>query len=48
MALSETRARLEAIGADITPMTQSQFASFHNAENKRYAELIKRRGIKVE
>ena len=48
MALSETRARLETIGADITPMTQSQFASFHNAENKRYAELIKRRGIKVE
>lgn len=48
MALPETRARLEAIGADITPMTQAQFASFHQAENKRYAELIKRRGIKVE
>ena len=48
LALPETRARLEAIGADITPMTQAQFASFHAAENKRYAELIKRRGIKVE
>jgi len=48
MALPETRARLETIGADITPMTQAQFADFHAAENKRYAELIKRRGIKVE
>jgi tripartite-type tricarboxylate transporter receptor subunit TctC len=48
LALPETRARLETIGADITPMTQAQFASFHAAENKRYAELIKRRGIKVE
>jgi tripartite-type tricarboxylate transporter receptor subunit TctC len=48
LTLPETRARLETIGADITPMTQAQFASFHAAENKRYAELIKRRGIKVE
>jgi tripartite-type tricarboxylate transporter receptor subunit TctC len=48
LALPETRARLDAIGADITPMSQEQFAAFHATENKRYAELIKRRGIKVE
>ena len=48
LALPETRTRLEAIGAEITPMTQAQFAAFHDAENKRYAELIKRRGIKLD
>lgn len=48
LALPETRTRLDAIGAEITPMTQAQFAAFHDAENKRYAELIKRRGIKLD
>jgi tripartite-type tricarboxylate transporter receptor subunit TctC len=48
LALPETRTRLDAIGAEITPMTQVQFAAFHDAENKRYAELIKRRGIKLD
>jgi tripartite-type tricarboxylate transporter receptor subunit TctC len=48
LALPETRTRLEAIGAEITPVAQAQFSAFHTAENKRYAELIKRRGIKVE
>lgn len=48
LALPETRTRLDAIGAEITPMTQAQFAAFHTAENKRYAELIRRRGIKLD
>lgn len=48
LALPDTRARLEAIGAEITPMSQAQFAAFHATENKRYAELIKRRAIKAE
>ena len=48
MEAPETRTRLDAIGAEITPMTQAQFAAFHDAENKRYAELTKRRGIKVD
>lgn len=43
-----TRARLEAIGADVTPMTQAQFMAFHAAENRRYADLIKRRGIRID
>ena len=37
LAMPETKTRLEAIGAEITPMTQVQFAAFHGAENKRYA-----------
>jgi tripartite-type tricarboxylate transporter receptor subunit TctC len=48
LALPETRKRLEGIGGEAVPMTQAQFSAFHGAENKRYAELIKRRGIKVE
>ena len=48
LALPETRKRLEAIGGESTPMTQAQFIAFHNAENKRYADLIQRRGIKPD
>jgi tripartite-type tricarboxylate transporter receptor subunit TctC len=48
LTLSDTKARLDAVGADITPMTQAQFASFHDAENKRYAALIQKRGIKLD
>jgi tripartite-type tricarboxylate transporter receptor subunit TctC len=48
LALPETKTRLDGIGAEIAPMTQAQFAAFHETENKRYAELIKRRGIKLD
>ena len=48
LALPETRKRLDAVGGEITPMTQAQFVAFHNAENKRYAELIRRRGIRPD
>jgi tripartite-type tricarboxylate transporter receptor subunit TctC len=48
MTLPDTATRLAAIGADITPMSQAQFEAFHTAENKRYAELIKSRGIRLD
>ncbi|NQW81660.1 MAG: tripartite tricarboxylate transporter substrate binding protein [Polaromonas sp.] len=48
LAMPETQTRLSAIGADLTPMTQAQFAAFHAAENKRYAELIARKNIKLD
>lgn len=44
----DTRARLAAIGSDITPITQAEFVAFHDAENKRYADVIKKRGIKLD
>ena len=44
----DTRARLNGIGSEISPMDQAEFAAFHAAENKRYAEVIKKRGIKVD
>lgn len=48
IAMPETQTRLGAIGADLTPMTQVQFAAFHKAENKRYGELIAKKNIKQE
>jgi tripartite-type tricarboxylate transporter receptor subunit TctC len=48
LTLPDTKTRLDAIGAEMTPMTQVQFAAFHDAENKRYADVIKKRGIKLD
>ncbi|MBG6074429.1 tripartite-type tricarboxylate transporter receptor subunit TctC [Polaromonas sp. CG_9.11] len=48
LAMPETHSRLSAIGANLTPMTQAQFAAFHTAENKRYAEQITRKNIKLD
>lgn len=48
LALPETQTRLLAIGADITPMSQQQFAQFHKTENQRYAGIIKKNNISVE
>lgn len=48
LPLPETRVRLAAIGSDVKPMTQAEFIAFHQAENQRYAELIKRRQIKLD
>ncbi|QVQ27325.1 Bug family tripartite tricarboxylate transporter substrate binding protein [Achromobacter deleyi] len=48
LALPETQTRLLAIGADISPMSQEQFAQFHKTENQRYAGIIKKNNISVE
>ncbi|UUZ70929.1 tripartite tricarboxylate transporter substrate binding protein [Polaromonas sp. P1(28)-8] len=48
LAMPETQTRLGAIGADLTPMTQAQFAQFHTAENKRYSDLIAKKNIKLD
>ncbi len=48
LTLPDTKARLDAIGAEMNPMTQAQFIAFHQAENKRYADVIKKRGIKLD
>ena len=48
LAMPETQKRLEAIGADITPMTQEQFIAFHKAENARYAAVIEKNHITVQ
>ena len=48
LAMPETQSRLGSIGADLTPMTQVQFAQFHTAENKRYGDLIAKKNIKLD
>ncbi len=45
--MPDTQKRLETIGATITPMSQAQFKAFHDAENKRYADVIKKNKIQV-
>ncbi len=48
LAMPETKTRLGSIGADLTPMTQAQFAAFHLSENQRYRELIAKKNIKLD
>jgi tripartite-type tricarboxylate transporter receptor subunit TctC len=48
LAMPETKARLDGIGADITPMTQAQFQDFHNAEYKRFGDLVAKKNIKLD
>ncbi|BEP62766.1 tripartite tricarboxylate transporter substrate binding protein [Variovorax sp. V213] len=48
LAMPETKTRLDAIGAEITPMTQAQFAQFHAAEYRRFGEVIKKNHIKLD
>lgn len=45
--MPDTQKRLETIGATITPMSLAQFKAFHDAENKRYADVIKKNNIQV-
>ncbi|MBT2300705.1 tripartite tricarboxylate transporter substrate binding protein [Variovorax paradoxus] len=48
LAMPETQTRLQAIGAEIAPMTQAQFAQFHAAEYKRFGEVIKKNRIRLD
>jgi len=48
LAMPETQTRLQAIGAEIAPMTQAQFAQFHAAEYKRFGEVIKKNNIRLD
>jgi tripartite-type tricarboxylate transporter receptor subunit TctC len=48
LAMPETKARLEAVGADITPMPQAQFVAFQASEFKRFGDIIKKNNIRVD
>lgn len=48
IAMPETQTRLTAIGAELTAMSPAQFLAFHNAENQRYGELIRKKNIKLD
>ncbi|QNP58446.1 Bug family tripartite tricarboxylate transporter substrate binding protein [Paenacidovorax monticola] len=48
IAMPETKARLEAVGAELTPMSQADFVAFHNAEYQRYGDIIRKNQIKID
>jgi tripartite-type tricarboxylate transporter receptor subunit TctC len=48
LAMPDTRARLEAIGAEVGAMTQQQFADFNKAELARYGAVIKKNDIRLD
>lgn len=48
LAMTETKTRLEAVGAELTPMTQADFAAFHSTEFKRFGDIIRKNNIKID
>jgi len=48
LAMPETRARLHAVGAELRPMSQAEFATFHLTEYQRFGEIIRKNGIVLD
>ena len=48
IAMPETRTRLEAVGAELRPMSQAEFETFHMAEYQRFGEIIRKNQIKID
>ena len=48
IAMPETKTRLEAVGAELRPMPQADFGSFHLAEYKRFGDIIRKNNIKLD
>ncbi|MNT87244.1 hypothetical protein D3C72_2276350 [compost metagenome] len=48
IAMAETKTRLEAVGAELRPMSQADFAAFHLAEYQRFGDIIRKNHIKLD
>lgn len=48
IAMPETKARLEAVGAELRPMAQNEFVEFHMAEYQRFGNIIRKNNIKLD
>ena len=48
MRSPEVRSRLTAQGAEVYTMSPSEFATFFEREQKRWAEVVASGGIKIE
>jgi len=48
LAMPETQARLHAVGAELQPLSQTDFAAFHLAEYQRFGEIIRKNGITLD
>ena len=48
LALPDIKAKMDAAGADIVPMSVAEFAGFIKKESEKYAGVVKQTGIKPE
>ncbi|MBV8248836.1 MAG: tripartite tricarboxylate transporter substrate binding protein, partial [Comamonas sp.] len=48
ISMPETKTRLEAVGAELRPMSQAEFEAFHMAEYRRFGEIIRKNHIKID
>ncbi len=48
LAMPETKTRLEAVGAEVQPMSQADFIAFQNAEDQRYGDIIRKNNIRID
>ena len=48
LAMPETKTRLEAVGAEVQPMSQADFIAFQGAEYKRYGDIIRKNNIRID
>ncbi|WP_404301221.1 Bug family tripartite tricarboxylate transporter substrate binding protein [Alicycliphilus denitrificans] len=48
IAMAETKTRLEAVGAELRPMSQADFEAFHLAEYQRFGNIIRKNNIKLD
>jgi tripartite-type tricarboxylate transporter receptor subunit TctC len=48
LSTAAVRAQVEGLGAEATPITVEQFATVMREDSRRYAEVIRRQGIKAD
>lgn len=48
LAMPETQTRLQAVGAELKPMTQAEFAKLHMDEYQRFGDIIRKNDIKLD
>lgn len=48
LVMAETQTRLQAVGAELQPMSQADFQAFHNAEYQRFGDIIRKNQLKAD
>ena len=48
IAMPETKTRLDAVGAELRPMSQAEFQAFHLAEYQRFGEIIRKNQFRID
>lgn len=47
LAMPETQSRLQAVGAEVQPMSQAAFVKFQDAEYRRFGDIIRKNDIHI-